>query len=163
MVFSIIIEGEFSLSKKTLVGIVIACIAFGVIFGIVISNAPKQTKQKKPSSYSSSSSAYGKSSSSESSKKKDSSGISDDLKSALALYAEDKVKAHLLSPSTAKFPLYSKYTYQKKDNVYTITGYVDAKNAYGTELRKSWGVMVEYDETHTMLVCVVIDGETYFD
>lgn len=143
---------------------IILPIVLTVVLLLLIGRRSSQNKTTSMSSFSSASnSSKNYTTSSDKKESNSSTDISDDLQAGLAVYAEQKVRAHLLSPSTAKFPLYSKYTYRKEGNVYTISGYVDAKNYFGTELRKKWGVMVEYDGTYSMLICVVIDGETYFD
>ncbi len=149
--------------RKILIIGIVACaiVIIGLLWSICSHNIPEaSTNNHYPISANPSSKD---STSTNKQDKKDSTTVPDDLQAALAIYAEKKVSNHLLSPSTAKFPLYSEYTYNKNGNVYTINGYVDAKNLYGTDLRKKWGVMVEYDGTYNKLICVVIDGETYFD
>lgn len=91
------------------------------------------------------------------------SGISDDLKYALAKYAEKRVTAHLKAPSTAKFPSYTKYDYSEgTDDVYIVVGYVDSQNSYGAMIRSTWGAMIQYDGTYSSLVTLTIDDELYF-
>ena len=157
-------KGQTSRTKRKILIITIAACAIVTLGLLWLIGGYIIRESSTNSHYSVSTNSSNKdSSSSNKQDKEDSTSIPDDLQAALALYAEKKVSNHLLSPSTAKFPLYSKYTYNRKGNVYTINGYVDAKNLYGTELRKKWGVMVEYDGTYNRLICVVIDGETYFD
>ena len=58
---------------------------------------------------------------------------------------------------------FHQYSYVKEDDYYSIAGYVDADNAFGANLRESWGVMVEYDGKKTDLIMVRIGDETFFD
>ncbi|MGA9591266.1 MAG: hypothetical protein WBV11_15660 [Salegentibacter sp.] len=63
-------------------------------------------------------------------------------------YAEDAVKKHLKSPSTAKFP----GTIEKNEHVqylgngeYQIHSWVDSQNSFGAMLRSNFSVIIEFD------------------
>lgn len=57
------------------------------------------------------------------------------------IYAQIAVKRNLKSPSTAKFCKYDEMTAENTSgNNWEITGYVDAQNSFGAELREYWTV-----------------------
>lgn len=77
--------------------------------------------------------------------------------------AKEIVKSCLKSPSTADFPGKSEITYQKKENLVAIQGYVDAINSFNAEIRSEYLVQFyvydlknfSYETTY-----IQIDGET---
>ncbi|HBO60534.1 TPA: hypothetical protein DD449_02540 [Candidatus Berkelbacteria bacterium] len=54
------------------------------------------------------------------------------------------VRQKLISPSTAEFATESKSTITQSGNSYYIVSYVDAKNAFGTPIRKNYTCRVMY-------------------
>lgn len=67
--------------------------------------------------------------------------VADDEKGACWDLAEKVVTANLKSPSTAKFPFSygdEGVSFSKSGNLYTVTGWVDAENSYGAELRSNF-------------------------
>lgn len=54
----------------------------------------------------------------------------------LMIKCEEVVKSVLKSPSTANFPDYTEWGFQQHgDGIYLVSGYVDAQNGFGAEIR----------------------------
>ena len=85
----------------------------------------KTTSTPIATTYSSSSSSYSSSSYSTLEKK-----------TCAKLHAEAFVEKYLKSPSTAKFPNYTQYTYDLSGSTWTVSGYVDAENSFGATTRQ---------------------------
>lgn len=70
-----------------------------------------------------------------------------DKTSMIVTSVQTTVKEHLLSPTSAKFPLaFSEYAIKADpnlENVYTVTSYVDADNAFGASLRYIFSLKIE--------------------
>lgn len=69
--------------------------------------------------------------------------VEDNEKGACWALAEDVVKSNLKSPSTAKFPFSygdEGVSFSKSNEIYTVTGWVDAENSYGAKLRNKFVV-----------------------
>ena len=89
--------------------------------------------------------------------------ISDFDKLSLVIAAEDAIKKELVSPNSAKFPVYSLWDVEKiGDTYYSVTSYVDAKNRLGVELRQDVNVMIDYNGISYSILFVTIDDEVYF-
>lgn len=71
--------------------------------------------------------------------------------------AEKEVKASLKSPSTAKFSPSSETSVTRSGNTWRVTGWVDAQNGFGTTLRNSYTVKIEFasSDTYTVKECTV--------
>ena len=61
----------------------------------------------------------------------------------LQVNTEDVIKRVLKSPSTAKFPWLDGWSISREDNKYTVSGYVDAQNGFGAEVRSYFTVYWE--------------------
>lgn len=72
--------------------------------------------------------------------------VTDDseLKEAWVM-AQELVKNHLKSPTSAKFPYYKNdnLSIKKSGNYYEIVGYVDAENSFGVEIRTAFSLIME--------------------
>lgn len=58
--------------------------------------------------------------------------------------ARDIVEAKLKSPSTAKFCSVTNASIERDGNTWTITGYVDAQNSFGSTLRNNFTVKITF-------------------
>lgn len=59
------------------------------------------------------------------------------------LMAETFVRKQLKSPSTADFPSTNEYTATEiEDDVWRVSGYVDAQNSFGATIRTRWTVAI---------------------
>ena len=69
--------------------------------------------------------------------------------------AEKTVKNNLKSPSTANFCSTSDYTISCSENEWTVSGYVDAQNSFGAELRSNFTVTFTFSssENYTVNSC----------
>jgi hypothetical protein len=62
------------------------------------------------------------------------------------VYAQEFVKARLMSPSTAKFPRYdTQYVKYLGDGKYIVSAYVDAHNVYGAQIRNKFTCIIKYN------------------
>lgn len=59
--------------------------------------------------------------------------------------AEDAVKEQLKSPSTAEFSPKDETTFEIDENVWTVSGWVDAQNSFGATIRNSYTVKITFD------------------
>ena len=69
----------------------------------------------------------------------------------------------LKSPKSADFPMSSEISYQKKDNLVAIKGYVDAENSFGAEIRSNYVVqfyVIDLENFSYEVTYIEIDGET---
>lgn len=57
------------------------------------------------------------------------------MQTTLQVGTEDAVKMVLKALSTAKFPWIDGWSFSRKDDVYTVSGYVDAQNSFGAMIR----------------------------
>ena len=74
----------------------------------------------------------------------------------LMIRCEEVVKSVLKSPSTAKFPNYTGWGFtQKKKGVYLVSGYVDAQNSFGAEMRSNFSFKIKNDKIESF----VFDGQ----
>lgn len=91
-----------------------------------------------------------KSSGAESSDKSSSNGFGKEIqsgktKNSVWACATDIVKQNLKSPSGAKFcPVYEAKVYNQSGDEYIVTGYVDAENSYGAEIRTKFTVWLTF-------------------
>lgn len=72
------------------------------------------------------------------------------------------VEGCLKSPSSADFPNSDKISYQKKDNLVAIKGYVDADNSFGAKIRSDYIVQFYVTDLQNLLyepTYIEIDGE----
>ena len=77
--------------------------------------------------------------------------------------AQEIVESALLSPKSADFPSQSKIQFQRQGDLVAVKGYVDAENAFGTEIRNEWLVqfyIIDYDNYIYELVYINLGGET---
>lgn len=78
-------------------------------------------------------------------------GIIDDLDmSYYYTIAKLIVEECLKSPKSAKYPSSDEISYQKKDNLVAIKGYVDALNSFGVETRSDYTVQFYVDDLHEL-------------
>lgn len=56
---------------------------------------------------------------------------------------QEKVKEVLKSPSSAKFPNYTKWGWKQELNKLTVQGYVDSQNSFGAELRSKFQFIID--------------------
>lgn len=69
---------------------------------------------------------------------------------------EEKVKDILKSPSTAKFPNYTKWGFKKEKNIFTVQGYVDSQNSFGAEIRSKFQFIIDTDSDN--IKSFIFDG-----
>lgn len=89
--------------------------------------------------------------------------LTDTEKFAFMSAAEDYVKQGLKAPATAKFPsqvFSGDWSIGRKDNVVTVTSYVDSQNSFGALIRSKFAVQIKYDSKEC--ICLQIDGNTIF-
>lgn len=70
---------------------------------------------------------------------------------------QEKVKEVLKSPSTAKFPNYTKWGWKQEGNIFTVQGYVDAQNSFGAEVRSEFQFIIDMN-TDT-IQSFIFDGQ----
>lgn len=70
---------------------------------------------------------------------------------------QDKVKSILKSPSTAKFPNYKEWGFNKKNGIVTIQGYVDSQNGFGAEIRSNFQFVV--NSADNTIQSFIFDGQ----
>lgn len=71
--------------------------------------------------------------------------------------AEQFVKQNLKSPATTQFgPCRSENVSTGNNNIYQVSGYVDAQNAYGATLRNSYSAQMQYQGGQWHLINVAI-------
>lgn len=70
---------------------------------------------------------------------------------------QEKIKEILKSPSTAKFPNYTKWGFKQEKNIFTIQGYVDSQNGFGAEIRSYFQFIIDTD-TNT-ITSLIFDGQ----
>lgn len=73
---------------------------------------------------------------------------------------EDLIKSMCYSPKSADFPTFD-WEYARNDYYFCVESYVDAKNAFGTEVRHYFSV-VYYKDT-SAIVYAILDGEVIVD
>lgn len=88
--------------------------------------------------------------------------LSEDEQSLYLYQAEENVKQCLRSPSTAKFPNWYSGSWRigRKDDVISVSSYVDAQNAFGAVIRSEFVLQFSY-ATKLCTYCQ-IDGEVVF-
>lgn len=83
---------------------------------------------------------------------------------AFMLDAEDYVKEGLKAPSTAEFPSRvfdsEDWTVKRKDDVVTVSSYVDAQNSFGTMIRSYFIVQISYSTSSCLYL--EIDGQAMY-
>lgn len=90
---------------------------------------------------------YGIDNEDKSSKKYDVSSKDDDFWFAVTA-AQNLVKEQLKSPSTASFPSSATaYSVQTDGTYFYVSGYVDAQNSFGAELRQNWTASFKMGDT----------------
>ena len=152
---------------KTRTGIVLAMLAILIIAVAVGINAVNKYKEHTENSESlpqvTVSASDAKETASTTQTKKPSSNIISDFdKLSLVIAAEDAIKKELVSPNSAKFPVYSLWDVEKiGDTYYSVTSYVDAKNRLGVELRQDVNVIIDYNGLSYSILFVTIDDEVY--
>ena len=70
---------------------------------------------------------------------------------------EHQVKQQLMNPSDADFCGYSKATVTQSGNTYSVSGYVDATNAFGGKLRKRFSATIHVKGERYKVVSMSID------
>lgn len=80
------------------------------------------------------------------------------------LDAEDYVKEGLKAPSTAEFPSRvfdsEDWTVRRKDDVVTVSSYVDAQNSFGAMMRSNFVVQISYSASSCLYL--EIDGQVMY-
>lgn len=70
---------------------------------------------------------------------------------------QEKVKEVLKAPSTAKFPNFTEWGWKQEMNIFTVQGYVDAKNSFGAEIRSNFQFVI--DTNTDTIQSFILDGE----
>lgn len=83
--------------------------------------------------------------------------LTSEEQSRLLITCQNAVKSILKSPSTAKFPNITKWTFVKRDGQIIVRSYVDAQNSFGAELRNEFQFIFSADD-YTMK-SFIFDGE----
>lgn len=73
------------------------------------------------------------------------------------LLCEDKVKAILKSPSTAKFPNIMEWGFGKTKKEITVQGYVNAQNSFNTKIRSDF--QFKFDKKTNTVTSFIFDGQ----
>ena len=68
-----------------------------------------------------------------------------DYKLEAYVMSQDFMKDYLKSPSTAKFPSYSKVNVVQTNNRYKVEGYVDSQNSFGATVQMKYYMILERD------------------
>lgn len=72
-------------------------------------------------------------------------------------FCQEIVKEVLISPSSAKFPSYTKWGFGKDKGIITVQGYVDAENGFGAKIRNDFQFKIKAkDKT---IVSFILNGE----
>ena len=58
--------------------------------------------------------------------------------------ATQYIEAVLAAPSTSDFPLLDYEAAEISDDLWEVTSYVDAQNAFGVEMRNTWTITMRY-------------------
>lgn len=83
--------------------------------------------------------------------------LTDEERSNLSLMCQETIKKILISPKSAKFPLYPKWAMAKSDGIILIQSYVDSKNAFGVEIRNEFYFKI--DSASMKILSLIFDGE----
>lgn len=87
----------------------------------------------------------------------------DDYKATCYSLAVEQVKNYLKAPGTARFcPMREVDFHAVGESTYTMSGWADAENSFGADLRTIWGIMVAVDGDQMKLEMLTIDGETVY-
>lgn len=87
--------------------------------------------------------------------------IRNDQISKLQVSAESSIKAVLNHPDTAKFKWVTTGSYSKNNNIYIVTGKVEAKNSFGVNLESSFYVEEEIINGNYNVVYMKLDDKVY--
>jgi hypothetical protein len=80
-----------------------------------------------------------------------------DEQSDLQISCQKAIKSILKSPSTAKFPNISSWSFSKQDGNIIIQGYVDSQNSFGAELRSEFQFILSVNDY--IVKSLIFDGE----
>ena len=90
--------------------------------------------------------------------------LSSNQKATLQTDCEQRVKAILLSPSTADFPWFDwEFSKDYYTGIVTISSYVDSQNAFGAEIRSYFTFMYELSENKYRLIYFEFDNGVIID
>lgn len=84
----------------------------------------------------------------------------DDVLGEVWAMAQSFVKDNLKSPKSANFPVYgdSQVSIKNSGSYYKVTGYVDAENSFGTEIRATFSLVMEKSGTkYTLKECNIYE------
>lgn len=84
----------------------------------------------------------------------------DDTLGEVWAMAQSFVKDKLKSPKSADFPIYtdSKISIENAGSYYRVTGYVDAENSFGAEIRATFSLVMEKSGTkYTLKECNIYE------
>lgn len=89
--------------------------------------------------------------------------ITEDEKNNFIYSTEEYIKQCLRSPSTAEFPNWYSENWRvtRKDNIVTVSSYVDAQNAFGAVVRNNF--IVQYDYSTKLSTYCEIDDQIIYD
>lgn len=73
--------------------------------------------------------------------------------------ADDLILQVLKSPSTAKFPKISEYSFDKEKGIVTVQGYVDSQNSYGATVRGDFQVKFN----GSTAISLIFEGKEYLN
>lgn len=82
-----------------------------------------------------------------------------EMTNKLAVWAEDTVKNALKYPSSTKFPLYDGWSYGRNKNIYAVSGYVKAKNAFNVEDKLNFYIEYKVEGNNKNIKYFVLDGQ----
>lgn len=77
--------------------------------------------------------------------------------SQLQFTVEEKVKSILKSPSTAKFPNYTKWGFSKNKSEIEISAYVDSQNGFGAQIRSDFYLKINRKDN--TIISFIFDNE----
>jgi len=92
-----------------------------------------------------------------------------DESSMAYIASQEYVKQALKSPASAKFPLFANTTKDSaKQNVYSVSAYVDSQNSFSALLRSNWTAQVLFkggedaNPNNWELQSLIIDGKVMY-
>lgn len=83
--------------------------------------------------------------------------LSIDDRTTWRFFCEELIKTVLKSPSTAKFPKTTEWSFNKNGNSITVEGYVDSQNSFGAEIRSYFQFVI--DSESKSVQSFIFDGE----
>jgi len=69
----------------------------------------------------------------------------EDLRSMASVHCQNLITDQLSDPASADFPFLDKSYFSRGEQRYVVRSYVDAKNAFGGQVRLNWHCDMQYD------------------